>query len=256
MTISYEMQGISQFLVQLGYFLGKQQIAGSGFLNTFQQTSLDAALGDFFGSTNFGDSEEVNGIIEAKDRFFMIEFKREGVVSSESLKDGVRAHVRQRLEDKHSLNYREGDEAKIEKWAYRDLSYKAHIFGEFYDNQGQPDCSFYPYLEDVLPNILMAHSNNAVRQSTIESFIENAMFSVVRQLRIGVNKEEFQDYLQFLFEGWIQKTSSTEDTMLYVFRTDGIKLTWSCTTQLSKLFSLSIPGKRLPVKNSANKKTI
>jgi hypothetical protein len=218
MASAYEMQLIGQFLVTCGYHARDREESSQTSMNAFQQTPLDAALGDILGGVDA--------------RFFMVEFKAEGR-GGEETKKGLRAHMRDRLKIAHNFEYKDT--------TYNRLSHRCHVYGEGSMRSGaRPDCKFSPYIFTTLKSPAVS-DKDTLTYETIDSFILDGMYN-----SIGLPIEEFEAYLAYLYDGYGDENTETGDTLMYVFSELNGVIEWTCRDTLKDVFlNLRVPGKSI-----------
>ncbi|HLO63482.1 MAG TPA: hypothetical protein VK165_11045 [Azonexus sp.] len=206
----YENQHIGQFLISLGYEIGRRNLNINCSANLLQQTPLDAPLADIH--------------VGPDDRFVMIEFKKEGATDSEVQKDGIREHVIKKI-----CNLPMGY-ARLTSLMH--CSARSHWLAESTICNDQPDATFKAYLLLFKPLITNSHGSDWLkRYDSINDFV-HGLFDECDDF-IGVTRDEFQEYLDYLLKEADGITPSNTDWLILKANNGG--LSWSTTTVTSYL---------------------
>ncbi len=176
----YENQTIGQFLALLGYKMGKDKLDMQCSINLLQQTKLDSGLADVQ--------------VGPKNRYVMVEFKRDDSNSSEKNKKGLRRSVNRRIENLKMLS-------PVKYAGLRDISVRAHwaALGKSGVGISAPDACFTALLNFMVPGLEWAYRLDLHKNySTMGAFIDD-LFDPDDDF-IGVDQLEFKSYLDYLFE--------------------------------------------------------
>ena len=221
----YEAQGIGRFIFETGYWTKSFGIKNAR-IDLFQQTPLDPALGDLSLST--------------AGKFIMLEFKVSGNDRSEEKKASIRKRMRDNLYQaaqapavpgtfRRSKSNLAREVLLNNHRTYREVSEDCHFLGCF--EKRPEDDSYNPYISSIEDMV-------ALRRPIYgqEIFIREHLLD--KQDSVGVSLEEFQEYLDMLYNGIpIENTTNASDQLTYCFhvRSDHT-ISWSCARDLRSLF--------------------